>query len=197
MTVESIMAFSIGIQIGTVYARLLDQVVSGDFIMVILSLLFILFSVLNPIYGYVPKINRQYDVLRITFALVLCYSVPNLSVIPLGVIVALNSIELFMKQTSWIATKNIRLTGIAGFLFGRNQWVTNYVDFLGMLGPVYLLLESLSEGGDLNPETAIRFEERIFTKHELLSLKPEFSEVPVELQSLRLVPWREMRKTKR
>lgn len=194
MKTESIMAFSFGVQIGTVYSRLLGQATAGAFLPVISSSIFLLLCVLNPIYGYIPKNIRQYDILTVASSLVLCYAVPYLAVIPLGCVVALNCFEVFMEQGFSEVAKMVKLAGVTGFLVGRNHWVTDCIDFLGMLGPVYLLLESLGEGAELNPETMVRYDERIFTKRELLSLKIESSEIPQELQTLLQVPWRQMRK---
>ena len=174
-----LITFSVGVEVGSVYTTLLQTALSGDVLTVILDLFFFTLCILNPIIGYVPKFVRQYDQLITTAGLLIAYTYPPFAIIPLGLIVAVDAVTSTLSEMDPLDVPTTRMMGLAGFLVGRNVWITDYIDFLCMLGPVVVLINALSD---------VRQSDRVYSKRDLLACMPDTSEVPRELASLKLVP---------
>lgn len=190
-----LLAFSLASEIGATYNRILYSVLEGQVVEAGLNLAFLTLCVLNPIFGYVPKFSSKYNDWILAASLLLAYSVPYRSILPLGLLLSLDSIPCLLSDTTPPMTRTVRTMGLVGFLVGRNIWVTEYLDFLGIVGPITMLIRSVS------PESQVEVVEEqdgsacTYSREDMLSLLPETFDIPRELANITLEPaWKLRRK---
>lgn len=189
-----LLAFSVGSEIAETYNRMLYSVLEGQVLEPCLHLAFLTLCVLNPIFGYVPEFASKYNDWILAASLLLAYSVPYRSILPLGLLLSLDSIPCLLSDTTPAKARTVRTMGLVGFLAGRNIWVTDYLDFLGIVGPITMLIRSVSPESQVEVVEVQDGSACTYSREDMLSLLPEIVDIPPELANITLVPALKLRR---
>ena len=194
---EGFVLFSVGVLVGSIYTQLFKSCIHGDFVYVILNLSFILACVLYPTYGDVPTMSIDNSGIIVTACLIVAYLLPYYSVIPLGFLIACDSLDAILETLSNAKVMPTRLMGLSGFIIGRNQLIFEYLDFLIMVGPFVLLVNRLSTDQSASDETKERWRRRIYTRAEFMALRHPLTARPLlGFKNIRAVNTRTISKTR-
>ena len=152
-----IVAFSIGVQISSIYTSTLDYALTGELPAVCVYFLYFIMCLMNPVFGYLPNI-REYSEIIVVGELMFVYIFPQYSIVGLGALLAMDSLYAFLADLEESEITPTRILGVSGFLVGRNPLVRSYSNFLILIGPMVLMYNGLnrrSSGGSKPPPYSI------------------------------------------
>ena len=134
------LAVSLGFTIGLAYADMLSNALVGDYTMIILSLLYLTCCVLYPMYGYVPEVDREGALMFLLISLLAVYVIPVLSILSLGLLICLRSIESVFHPTIKYYKGVFGLPIMSGFILGSQYGNVDMVKFSMLFIPSMVCL---------------------------------------------------------
>ena len=165
------LAMSLGFAVGLAYADILTSALVGDYTMIILSLLYLTFCVLYPMYGYVPEVDREGALMFLMISLLAVYVIPVFAILSLGLLISLRSLESVFHPTIKYYRGVFGLPIMSGFILGAQYGDVDMVKFSMLFIPsmvclVWFIWTGLSAGSDY--ETIEEF--GTYSREELLAV---------------------------
>jgi len=168
--VDLSLAVSLGFAFGLAYSDIFASAVMGDYSTLILSLLYLTFCVLYPMYGYVPEVDREGSLMLLLVLMLAVYLIPVVAILALGLLISLRSIETVFQPTVRLYRGVFGLPIMSGFIIGTQFGDVDMVKFSFLFIPALTFLLSFIWSGLTEPDNVSTEESTVYSRDVLLGI---------------------------